>query len=86
MWTCLSINESEMGHAYQNMGMEKFKCMFWYRLKYLKKICVQDYAYMSSCYAGSWGGVGGIPPPYHESMISGLTLAFFSSIDLVVVH
>ncbi len=43
MWTYLSINEPVMGHAYQKMGMEKFRCMFWYGLKYFRKICVQDY-------------------------------------------
>ena len=61
MW--ISINESKMEHAYQKMSIRKFWCMFWYRLKYLRRICVQDYAYMSSCYTGSWGGVKILPPP-----------------------
>jgi hypothetical protein len=37
--TYLSINASEMRHAYQKMGLKKFKGIFRYGLKYLRRIC-----------------------------------------------
>ena len=59
--TIVVITRDELGHAYQKMTIGKFRGIFWYGLNNLKKICVQDYVYMSSSYTGSWGGVKNSP-------------------------
>ena len=52
---------------YQKMGTWKFWCMFWYGLKYLRRICVKIYMDALCIVCGSRVG-SKIKPPHHISI------------------
>ena len=74
--TRLSTNESELGHVYQKMSIWKLKCMFWYGLKYYKKVRMHDHMnplnifYMPPlCVVKNWASLPYYLAVNHNSLI-----------------
>ena len=62
MWTCLPINEPVTEHAYQKMGLKKYKGIFRYGLKCWEVVCVRKGIFDVLLHR-AMGWVKILPPP-----------------------